>query len=183
MLHRREPWIIAVVAVQSSKPEQLVAAKLTAQPNPPNRFVVRWCVGLRLPAWTVIKDRDGKRRPRRIICKSRRRGLLHPLRKRILRAPRILAIEKKSLSMQPVRAARGLHVHPPAGRARSFRLGISSDCLNFVDRRLRHLRSTASGPPLRHSILTTAPGPIRARPGRFRPRASTSAESQPGADP
>ena len=137
MLDGRHPRIVAPVAVQRAKPEELVAAKLAAKPNAPNHLVVWRGVGLRR------KHRNRQLRGRR--------SLRHPLSKGVLRAPGVLAVEEKALTVQAVGAALGLHVHAPAGGALARGLHVSGNRFDLADRRLADSERASAGPGLPHA--------------------------------
>ena len=139
MLHHGQTRIVAVVAVQRGEPEELVAPDLTAQADTPYCFVVRRRIKLRRAVWTIVKERNRGQSSGRIIGKDGRGGLRDPLAKWIPRPPGVLAVEEKSLPVQPIGAAQGLNVHPPAGSAQPFGLRVAGRCFHFADRRLGHL--------------------------------------------
>src|ERR1039458_2074308 len=177
MFHHRKPRIVAVVTVEGGKPEELVTANPAAHADAPGHLVVRRGVGLRRSVrrrlvrsariLKIIKDRK-----RGGVVRRERRGrpgLRYPLGKGIPRAPGVLAVKEKSLSVQPVGTALGLHVHSSAGGAYPFGLGVSRSRLHLADRRLGDDGSAPSGPRLAHPVLFGSTLPARARPRRSRP--------------
>lgn len=130
MFHRGQSRVVAPVTVQSGEPEQFVAPDLAAEPKAPDRLVV----------WRRIRLRRKHRRGGIGAWP----GLLHPLRKGILCPPIILAVEEKPLSVQPVGAALGLHVHTPAGGARAFGLHVAGRRFHLANRRFGHAQPVPS---------------------------------------
>ena len=90
----------------------------------------------------IVKDRE-----MRCCNRVAGAGLLHPLGKGIPRAPGVLAVKEKSLPMQFIGAALGLHVHAPARRPVRRGLHVAGRRLDRADRRLADRRIHALRPP------------------------------------
>ena len=100
VFHRGQARIVAAVAVERGKPEELVAADVAAHAEAPDDLVV----GRRV------------RHGRKAGVRGRAR-VLHPLRKGIPRAPGVLAVEEEALAVECVAAALGADGGASAGGA------------------------------------------------------------------
>src|SRR5579863_5662435 len=88
MLDRRDSRIVTLKSIERRKPEQLVAAHLPADAKVPSRLTVARGVG-----------RGGERGHR---GQGGRCGFFDPLRERIPRAPKVLAVKQGRLAMQQI---------------------------------------------------------------------------------
>jgi hypothetical protein len=116
IFYRGHAGIVAVIAVEGGKPEELVAADATAQSEAPHGFVVR----------------RGERN-RREGGGSGGSGVLNPLRKGIARAPGVLAVEEECLAVELVCAALGFEVDAAACAARALGLNVAGNGLHLAD--------------------------------------------------
>ena len=99
----------------------------------------------------MVGRREGLRREDWNGGRGRRSGLLDPLREGVARAPGVLTIKEKALTVQAVGAVFGLHIHAAAGGAGSAGLDISGDAHDRTDGGFTDGKASA-GPGLSHAL-------------------------------
>ena len=148
MFHHRQSRIVAVIAVESGKPEELVAADVAAHAETADDLMVWRGIRLRRSGRAMIEDRNGERRSGWIIGQIGRRGLSDPLREGVPCAPVVLAVEEESLAVQSITAAFGANGGASAGGAHALCFHVAGGGSHLADGSFTYAEPAPTGPGL-----------------------------------